>query len=242
MGYITHSIAEINELLKENNERIISLANEMEILIEIKGQTDDKTESQNIGNELNQKLNEIENLEKVMQHNANTLNEWMEAKKVNEENRERIQAMFTNIQSSKKKDILEMQIKMRKLKLEKADLHFQNLQIRKEVMMSKRQNESKEKKLQQLYTEIEQMKRDLASKDRELARSKQILDKKDEEIRSMKKVSGLTQDDIKLMAGGNQAPIEVLQQIALNHQISPNFYSPSGLYQNENYQKVNHII
>jgi hypothetical protein len=53
--------------------------------------------------------------------------------------------MFTNIQSSKKKDVIELQIAMRRLKLEKADLHLQNLQIKKEVMVSKRQNESRDK-------------------------------------------------------------------------------------------------
>jgi len=155
---ITHSIAEIKELQKENNERIMILANEMEALIEQKEKTDDEEDRLHIGEELNIKLNEIENLEKAMQENANVLNEWINAKKINEENRNRIQAMFTNIQSSKKKDIIELQIAMRKLKLEKTDLHLQNLQIRKEVMLSKRQNETKEKKLKQLHAEIEQMK------------------------------------------------------------------------------------
>lgn len=142
---ITHSVAEINELQKENNERILALANEMEVLIDQKEQVHDETHKMKIGEQLNIKLKEIENLEKAMQDNANVLKEWLDAKKINEENRNRIQSMFTNIQSSKKKDIIELQIAMRKLKLEKADLHLQNLQIKKEVMMSKRQNESKEK-------------------------------------------------------------------------------------------------
>lgn len=142
---ITHSIAEINELQKDNNERILSLANEMEQLIELKENTLNEEDKYTIGEELNEKLNEIENLEKAMQDNANVLKEWIDAKKVNEENRIRIQSMFTNIQSSKKKDIIELQIAMRRLKLEKADLHLQNLQIKKEIMVSKRQNESRDK-------------------------------------------------------------------------------------------------
>lgn len=211
----------------------------MEELIEQKEMTSDKYERTEIGHQLNMKLVEIENLEKAMQENANVLSEWMDAKKINEENRERIQAMFTNIQSSKKKDIIEMQIQMRKLKLEKADLHFQNLQIKKEVMLSKRQNETKEKRLKQLMTEIEQMKRDLAAKDRELVRSKQILDQKDEELRSIKKITGLTPQDVKQMAG-DQNPIEVLQQIAINHQLTPTMYATSNGYQKENRAILNH--
>ena len=127
---INHSIAEINELQKENNERILNLANDMEELIEKKEQAKDEDEKIQIGEELNNKLNEIENLEKAMEDNANVLKEWINAKKINEENRNRIQSMFTNIQSSKKKDIIELQIAMRKLKLEKTDLHLQNLQIK----------------------------------------------------------------------------------------------------------------
>ncbi len=127
---INHSIAEINELQKENNERILNLANDMEELIEKKEQAKDEDEKIQIGEELNSKLNEIENLEKAMEDNANVLKEWINAKKINEENRNRIQSMFTNIQSSKKKDIIELQIAMRKLKLEKTDLHLQNLQIK----------------------------------------------------------------------------------------------------------------
>ena len=117
----------------------------MEQLIEQKERTRNEQDKAKIGEMLNIKLREIENLEQAMQDNANVLKEWLDARKINEENRNRIQAMFTNLQSSKKKDIIELQIVMRRLKLEKADLHLQNLQIKKEVMISKRQNESKEK-------------------------------------------------------------------------------------------------
>ena len=117
----------------------------MEQLIEQKERTRNEQDKTKIGEMLNVKLREIENLEQAMQDNANVLKEWLDARKINEENRNRIQAMFTNLQSSKKKDIIELQIVMRRLKLEKADLHLQNLQIKKEVMISKRQNESKEK-------------------------------------------------------------------------------------------------
>lgn len=127
---INHSIAEINELQKENNERILNLANDMEELIELKEQAKNEDDKILIGEQLNSKLTEIENLEKAMEDNANVLKEWINAKKINEENRNRIQSMFTNIQSSKKKDIIEMQIAMRKLKLEKTDLHLQNLHIK----------------------------------------------------------------------------------------------------------------
>lgn len=236
---ITHSIAEINELQKENNTRILDLANEMESLITEKEHTKNPVNKQQIGQLLTEKLVEIENLEKAMQENADVLKEWMEAKRVNEENRHRIQGMFEAIQSSKKKDIIEMQIAMRKLKLEKADLHLQNLSIRKQVMVSKKQNESKDKKLKMLQQEIERMRKEMAMKDRELERSKQILSKKDEELKRIKNISVLTPKDINQMAN-EQSSIEVLQQISVNNQLSPSIYSPSNIHQKENKAILSH--
>ena len=174
-----------------------------------------------------------------MQDNANVLKEWVDAKHINEENRNKIQSMFTNLQSSKKKDIIELQIVMRKLKLEKADLHLQNLQIKKEVMISKRQNESKDNKLRQMQAEIEAMRKDLALKDQELERSKKILSEKDEELRSIKKVVAHTPEEINKLAVDNNN-IEVLQQIAINNQLTPNLYSINNMKQNDNKAIFNH--
>jgi hypothetical protein len=238
---IAHSIAEINDLQKENNERILFLANQMEELIELKEHSDDEQQKMRIGEQLNIKLNEIENLERAMQDNANVLKEWIDAKKINEENRARIQNMFTNMQSSKKKDIIELQIAMRRLKLEKADLHLQNLEIKKEIMTSKRQNESKDKKLKILQSEIEKMKRDLAIKDRELERSKQILLQKDDELNRIKKIAWLSPNDVNRLAN-DKSNIEVLQQIALNNQLSPGIYSSLSMHSKENKSALNHPI
>jgi len=236
---ITHSVAEINELQKENNERILFLANQMEELIEQKEEALDEKDKQMIGEQLNDKLSEIENLEKAMQDNANILKEWLDAKAVNEENRNRIQSMFTNIQSSKKKDIIELQIVMRKLKLEKADLHLQNLEIKKEVMVSKRQNDSKDKKLRILQYEIEKMKKDLFDKDKELERSKEILLQKDEELKRIKKVACLSPKDVNRMAN-DKNNIEVLQQIAVNNNLSPSIYSNTSMNSKDSKTILNH--
>ena len=59
-----------------------------------------------------------------MKENLKILEEWEAQKVWNEADKEWIQTMLLNIQSSKKKDIIELQIAMRKLKLEKTDLHM----------------------------------------------------------------------------------------------------------------------
>jgi len=81
--------------------------------------------------------------------------------------------------------------------------------------------------------------KDLAAKDRELERSKQILLQKDEELKNIKKIAYLSPNDIKRMAYNGNA-IEVLQQIAINNQLSPAIYSPANGYQKENKAILNH--
>lgn len=106
-------------------------------------------------------------------------------------------------------------------------------------MLSKKQNESKDKKLAQLNAEIEQMKRDLAAKDRELKRSKQILEQKEENLRNIQKVAKLKPNEVKSIAPEGSA-LEILRQIAINHQISPQNYSSSSGFQKENQGIMSH--
>lgn len=94
-------------------------------------------------------------------------------------------------------------------------------------------------KVRELLAEIEYMKQSLAAKDKELLRSKEILRAKDEELDRVKKVAKLEPKDINQMAG-DRGKIEVLQQIAVNNQLSPSIYSPSGGYQKENDARLMH--
>lgn len=84
----------------------------------------------------------------------------------------------------------------------------------------------KKNKLRQLHAEIDKMKRDLIAKDKELERSKQILCEKDEELKRIKKIAMLSPQEVSSMA--NENSIEVLQQIAIENQLSPNVWSPSN--------------
>ncbi len=79
----------------------------------------------------------------------------------------------------------------------------------------------KKNKLKQLHAEIEKMRKDLQAKDKELERSKQILSEKDEELRRIKKIAMLSPKDVNAMANDKNS-IEVLQQIAIENQLSPN--------------------
>ena len=94
-------------------------------------------------------------------------------------------------------------------------------------------------KLKQLHAEIEKMRKDLQAKDKELERSKQILSEKDEELRRIKKIAMLSPKDVNAMANDKNS-IEVLQQIAIENQLSPNVWSPSSRLTKENKSILNH--
>jgi hypothetical protein len=70
------------------------------------------------------KQNEVRIIEKNHQSNISILAEMQKALEVNLEQKKRLQAMLLKMHSSKKRTILESQIELRKLKLEKTDLHL----------------------------------------------------------------------------------------------------------------------
>lgn len=65
------------------------------------------------------------------------------------------------------------------------------------------------------------------------------MSEKDEELRRIKKVAGLAPTDISKMATNNNY-IEVLQNIAMNNQLSPALYSTEHLNHKENKAILNH--
>lgn len=69
------------------------------------------------------------------------------------------------MQASKKKDMLEVQIAMRKLELEKTDLHMANLEIKKQVLASRLEQESKDQEFKSLQEEVAMMQRELREKE-----------------------------------------------------------------------------
>jgi predicted nucleic acid-binding Zn-ribbon protein len=87
--------------------------------------------------------------------------------------------MLLNIQSSKKKDIIELQIAMRKLKLEKTDLHMQNLEIKRQILLSRNDQESKDEEMRALLSEVQRMREEMQMKEDQLAQSKEELRRKD---------------------------------------------------------------
>lgn len=128
---------------------------------------------------ISEKLGEIENLEAAMDENSQILQDWEAQKTKNASDKDWIQSMLLNIQSSKKKDIIELQIAMRKLKLEKTDLHMQNLEIKRQILLSRNDQESKDEEMRALLSEVQRMREEMQMKEDQLAQSKEELRRKD---------------------------------------------------------------
>ena len=101
-----------------------------------------------------EKLQEIENLEKIMDENQQKMVSLKEEQTDIEQEKEKIMDMMMGIQWAKKWDLLEMQIAIRKLKLEKTNLHLGNLDIKWEILVSRNEQEAKDEEMASLQDEV----------------------------------------------------------------------------------------
>jgi len=87
--------------------------------------------------------------------------------------------------------MLEVQIAMKKLELEKTDLHMKNLAIKKDVIASRLEQESKEEDYKGLEKEVLEMQRELREKDLLLQEARNKVKLKDRYIDEMRDLQNL---------------------------------------------------
>ena len=102
-------------------------------------------------------MDQLDSLEKNASENELILKELQESLETNMQTRKRCQMMLMKLQSSKKKEMLELQIAMRKLKLEKTNLFMQNLEIKQVAIQAQLENEAKEEQLRELQQQAQLM-------------------------------------------------------------------------------------
>ena len=101
---------------------LISEVNEVEKQFSQK-QQNPQTESQ-LARLLTLKRNEIRIIERNRESNGTILHEMKVALEVNVEQKSKLQQMLLKIHSSKRHSLLQTQIEVRNLRLDKADLHI----------------------------------------------------------------------------------------------------------------------
>lgn len=77
------------------------------------------------------------------------------------------------------------------------------------------------------------------AKDQQLEKSQAILQQKDQELKKMRGIAQYTPEDVERIAGDND-PIEILKEIAVDNQLSQNPHSPEKINQQSNKAILNH--
>ena len=90
------------------------------------------------------------------------------------------------LQNHKKKDILELQIAVRKLKLDHMDLTMQNLEIQKLKRMVELENKDKDKELAKVKKELEKVKDELKERESQLTTSFTRIESQKNELHILK--------------------------------------------------------
>eukprot|EP01022_Parablepharisma_sp_SALTPOND_P013473 TRINITY_DN1804_c0_g1_i1.p1 TRINITY_DN1804_c0_g1~~TRINITY_DN1804_c0_g1_i1.p1 ORF type:complete len:1031 (-),score=110.84 TRINITY_DN1804_c0_g1_i1:3221-6313(-) len=127
----------------------------------MKGTREDMTDFKGLENEIKTLKKNIESNEAIRKEIEASLQENVETQK-------RFVAAISHIKSHKKQDVIELQIAVRSLRLEKIDLVMQNLEMKKLAKLADMDREGKNKELELLKKELACVKEQLKGKEVEL--------------------------------------------------------------------------
>jgi len=159
---LRQGLSELEELKEQNQDQVKQLESEMKEVQENMNKGEDESESTQKVSRLQEDILDIkqsmENNEKIMQEMAEKLQKNMTEK-------EALQGNLVGMQDSKKNHVLEMQIQIRMLKVEKLELHTTNLVIQREAEIVARESQDKDLKIEQMEAELTELRQRLREKD-----------------------------------------------------------------------------
>ncbi|CDW82150.1 kinesin motor domain containing protein [Stylonychia lemnae] len=193
---LKQSIAELEDLQIKNKDQLTQLRTEiLELQKQYALQQSNSQLEQQITKVISLKNNEIKIIEKNHQNNIKILNEMKVALDINLEQKAKLQSMLLKMHSSKRQTLLENQIEMRNLKLEKTDLYLQNLQMKKLNQLQQQEKYQTDQKLIEMQKMIQEMQQQLQQKDQIIQESQIQLKKKEKEILLIKGTDQIVQID-----------------------------------------------
>ena len=147
---IKKSIREIEILNEENTAKMKKLLSMYQ-----SGQLDNK--------ELRNLKHELIFLKQNIRENEEARSELLENLYMNLKAKTNLQQSMSVLKKDDKKEILELQIMLRNLKLEALDLHIQNSHIKQEAQKNKEESEAKDKIINKMKLEIEDMRKQISN-------------------------------------------------------------------------------
>jgi hypothetical protein len=148
---LRQSIQEVETLNVENKRRIKGLLTELEYVETINDPQEEnrlKTEIRRIHENVKENEEELKKLQESLQNNLKT--------------KGKLQRELAALRDDRQRDLLQMEVTVRTLKMEKMDLYIQNQEMKQEVADSRKQTEEKEKLISALRQEMEEMKKQLS--------------------------------------------------------------------------------
>lgn len=168
------SLEEISSKIMHNFEEhweIKKSIREIELLNEDNTMKMKKLLSKYQNQELNSKelrsiKHELIFIKQSIKENEEARAELLETLYMNLKAKSNLQQAMSILKKDDKKDILELQIMLRNLKLEALDLHIQNTQIKQEALRNKEESEAKDLIINKMKEEIESMRKQITNMNR----------------------------------------------------------------------------
>jgi kinesin family protein 18/19 len=146
------SIRELDELNEENRIKVKALLQAIQ------------------GSRHNEELKlELKELQRSIKENEQIRAELTEALYANMKQKAGLQRTLSSMHSDKRRELLELQIALRTLKMEKLDLDMQNCQMRQMAIEARRQSEAKDKEILEIRQQLETMRKALNKKHTEVS-------------------------------------------------------------------------
>ncbi len=186
MKQSVHELTELNQrnakLLAEHQRRLDELVKE-KIVEDLPTARADQVQRL-----IEDKTREIDSLQAIIENNEQIKRQIEDSLKINAMMQQKYVALVVKLQSHKKKDILDLQIAIRTLRLEKMDLIMQNLESKKAARIAAIMNEGKDKQIAEMRQQIDGIKQSLELKERQLKASELQLEKQNTELAHLRKV------------------------------------------------------
>mgnify|MGYP000137747334 FL=1 len=147
---LKQSIKEIETLNEQNKESLkAKLAS-----IESACKSEDSQQAEEI-------KKQILSIQRNIKDNEAKRNEFLQNLYKNMKQKQKLQNELAGVKDTKKKEILELQISVRNLKIEKTDLHIQNLEYRQKAIQAQKQSDEKDQIISKMQEELNQVRSQL---------------------------------------------------------------------------------
>eukprot|EP01022_Parablepharisma_sp_SALTPOND_P018698 TRINITY_DN3099_c0_g1_i1.p1 TRINITY_DN3099_c0_g1~~TRINITY_DN3099_c0_g1_i1.p1 ORF type:complete len:751 (-),score=98.93 TRINITY_DN3099_c0_g1_i1:1161-3413(-) len=181
------SLQELVKLNAKNTSLLITHQASLDSLVRQKiSESLSKSEYDKLQYLISQKAKEIESLKANIEENEKIKEQIEASLKQNSELQQKYISLVVKLQSHKKKEVLDLQIAVRTLKLEKIDLLMRNLQAQKEARLAEMQSVGKDQQILEMNAELERFKSLIHEKDEKLKQSEVEIKKQKAELMLLK--------------------------------------------------------